>query len=147
MVIPNSQGQTLLPVMVAVAEQGRRIVGPLARRQAVIFAEHTATGLKRLIGRKYSSHAVRQVMDMVSYRISGGAGDEPQATLRGESVHRRPLHHRRQRAKAHRRAVPESDSQQGRRHRPGSLYRRPASVGARPCSAPGWKSCGSCRSR
>ncbi len=86
MVIPNSQGQTLLPVMVAVVEQSRRIVGALARRQAVIFAEHTATGLKRLIGRKYSSHAVRQVMDTVSYRVSGGAQDEPQASLRGEQV-------------------------------------------------------------
>lgn len=86
MVIPNSQGQTLLPVMVAVAEQNRRLVGQLARRQAVIFSESTATGLKRLIGRKYSSHAVRQVTDMVGYRISGGTSDEPHAVLRGENV-------------------------------------------------------------
>ena len=86
MVIPNSQGQTLLPMMVAVGEQGRRIVGHLARRQAVIFSEHTATGLKRLIGRKYSSHAVRQMMDMVGYRIVGGPNDDPHVVLRGESL-------------------------------------------------------------
>jgi len=86
MVIPNSQGQTLLPVMVSVSEQGRRVVGHLARRQAVIFAENTATGLKRLIGRKYSSHAVRQVTDMVGYRLTGGGNDEPHAVLRGENV-------------------------------------------------------------
>lgn len=86
MVIPSSQGQTLLPALVAIGDQGRRLVGHLARRQSVIFSEHTATSLKRLVGRKYSSQAVRQVADMVGYRILAGANDEPQAALRGENI-------------------------------------------------------------
>jgi len=86
MVIPNSQGQTLLPAAVAIGEQGKRIVGHMARRQSVVLVEHTATALKRLIGRKFSSQAVRQMLDMVGYRITAGPADEAYVSLRGESV-------------------------------------------------------------
>jgi len=86
MVIPNSQGQTLLPAVVAIAEQGKRIVGHMARRQSVLLSEHTASSLKRLIGRKFGSQAVRQMLDMVGYKITAGQADEVYVSLRGESV-------------------------------------------------------------
>ena len=86
MVIPNSQGQTLLPAVVAAGEQGKRIVGHMARRQQVVLSEHTAMSLKRLIGRKWSSQTVRQMLDMVGYRITAGPSDEVFVSLRGESV-------------------------------------------------------------
>lgn len=92
MVIPNSQGQTLLPAVVAVGEQGKRIVGHMARRQSVVLAEHTSSALKRLIGRKWSSQAVRQMLDMVGYRITAGPADEVYVSLRGESVSVIDLH-------------------------------------------------------
>ncbi len=86
MVIPNSQGQTLLPSVVAIGDHGKRIVGHMARRQSVVLAEHTATSLKRLIGRKFGSQVVRQVLDMVGYRITAGASDDVVVSLRGDSV-------------------------------------------------------------
>jgi molecular chaperone DnaK len=85
MVIPNSQGQTLLPAVVAVGDNGKRIIGHMARRQSVVLADHTATALKRLIGRKFGSQVVRQMLDTVGYRITSGPSDEVYLSLRGES--------------------------------------------------------------
>lgn len=85
MVIPTAQGQTRVPAVLTVTEQGKRLVGQLAKRQAVINAEHTATALKRLIGRKFASSAVRQIVDTVPYRVLAGPGDDTRVLLRGES--------------------------------------------------------------
>lgn len=86
MLIPNAQGQTQLPCSVGVGDHGRRLIGQMARRQAVIYAEHTATGLKRLLGRKFSSQAVRQAMDLVSYRLIPQGNDDLQVALRGDNI-------------------------------------------------------------
>ena len=86
MVIPNSQGQTLLPAVVAIGDHGRRLIGHMARRQSVVLAEHTAAAIKRLIGRKFGSQAVRQMLDMAGYRITAGPADEVYVSLRGESM-------------------------------------------------------------
>jgi molecular chaperone DnaK len=86
MVIPSSQGQTLLPTVVAVGEHGKRIVGQMARRQAIVLAEHTASGLKRLLGRKFSHQVVRQVLDTVGYRMAAGPTDEVVVSLHGQTV-------------------------------------------------------------
>ena len=81
MIIPSSQGQGVgqsksrIPSVIALTDQGKRLVGHLAKRQAIVNAEHTAYALKRLLGRKFGSQAVRQVVDMVSYRsVAGPAG-------------------------------------------------------------------------
>ena len=49
-VIPNRTGQNLTPSIVAVAKNGKRLVGQLAKRQAVTNAENTVFAAKRLIG-------------------------------------------------------------------------------------------------
>ncbi len=86
---PGSQGKSRIPAVIALTEQGKRLVGQLAKRQAIVNAEHTAYALKRLLGRKFGSQAVRQVIDMVSYRIVAGPGDEVRVTLHGETY---PVH-------------------------------------------------------
>lgn len=85
MVIPTLQGQSLLPTVIGALEGGKRVIGQMAKRQAVVNAEHTASGLKRLIGRKFASQATRQTMDSSSFRITAGANDEVRVVLRGES--------------------------------------------------------------
>ena len=85
MVIPTAPGQTRLPAVLTITEQGKRLVGQLAKRQAVVSAEHTASALKRLIGRKFASSAVRQIVEMVPYRVIAGPGDEARILLRSES--------------------------------------------------------------
>ena len=58
-VIPNRGGYKTTPSMVAIAENGKRLVGHIAKRQAITNAENTVFAAKRLIGRKWGSAAVR----------------------------------------------------------------------------------------
>ena len=71
-VIPNRGGYKTTPSMVAIAENGKRLVGHIAKRQAITNAEHTVYAAKRLIGRKWGSAVVKQALEMVSYRIVAG---------------------------------------------------------------------------
>ena len=57
-VIPNRSGQLLTPSIVAVAKNGKRLVGALAKRQAITNAENTVYAAKRLIGRRWGSKEV-----------------------------------------------------------------------------------------
>jgi len=81
-VIPNRGGYRTTPSMVAIAENGRRLVGHLAKRQAVTNAENTAYAVKRLIGRKWNSPAVRAAIESVPYTIVEGPHDDVRIKLR-----------------------------------------------------------------
>src|SRR5450631_1779196 len=59
-VIANSEGSRTTPSMVAFADNGERLVGQQAKRQAVTNPENTLYAIKRLIGRKYESEAVKK---------------------------------------------------------------------------------------
>src|SRR4051794_31520815 len=71
-VIPNRGGYKTTPSMVAVSETGRRMVGPMAKRQAITNAEHTVYASKRLIGRKWNSPPVKQALETCAYQIVEG---------------------------------------------------------------------------
>ncbi len=58
-VIPNRGGYKTTPSMVAVTEAGKRLVGHIAKRQAITNAENTVYAAKRLIGRKWNSPQVK----------------------------------------------------------------------------------------
>ena len=60
-VIANRGGYKTTPSMVAMTEAGKRMVGHLAKRQAITNAENTVYSAKRLIGRKWNSSQVKQV--------------------------------------------------------------------------------------
>jgi molecular chaperone DnaK len=81
-VIPNRGGYRTTPSMVAIAENGRRLVGHLAKRQAITNAEHTAYAVKRLIGRKWNSPAVKAAIESVPYAIVEGPHDDVRVKLR-----------------------------------------------------------------
>src|SRR5690554_891947 len=68
-VIANRGGYKTTPSMVAITESGKRIVGHMAKRQAVTNAENTVYAAKRLIGRKYDSPQVRATRATVPYSI------------------------------------------------------------------------------
>src|SRR5206468_12829358 len=82
-VIPNRGGYKTTPSMVAIAENGKRLVGHIAKRQAITNAEHTVYAAKRLIGRKWNSPPVRQAMESVGYQIAEGSHDDVRIGLRG----------------------------------------------------------------
>src|SRR5690606_34972733 len=75
-VIPGRSGYKLLPSVVALAKSGKRLVGPLAKRQAVTNPENTVSGAKRLIGRKWSSAATQQARSRLPYTLLEGPHDD-----------------------------------------------------------------------
>jgi len=83
-VIPNRGGYKTTPSMVAIAENGKRLVGHIAKRQAITNAENTVYASKRLIGRKWGSSAVRQSLETVPYRIVEGPHDDVRVMLRDQ---------------------------------------------------------------
>ena len=83
-VIPNRGGYKTTPSMVAIAENGKRLVGHIAKRQAITNAENTVYAAKRLIGRKWGSAAVRQSLETVPYRIVEGPHDDVRIMLRDQ---------------------------------------------------------------
>jgi molecular chaperone DnaK len=83
-VIPNRGGYKTTPSMVAIAENGKRLVGHIAKRQAVINAENTVYAAKRLIGRKWGSAAVRSSIEAMPYRIVEGPHNDVRVMLRDQ---------------------------------------------------------------
>lgn len=84
LVLPGPSGQRAFPAVLAIDDQGQRIIGQTARRQCVLNAEHTATALKRLLGLRFGHPQVRQLSEMVAYRITSGPSDELRVVLRNE---------------------------------------------------------------
>ena len=68
-VIPNSEGSRTTPSMVAFTESGERLVGQIAKRQAITNPEATVHSVKRLIGRKFEDREVKRTTGVVPYRI------------------------------------------------------------------------------
>jgi molecular chaperone DnaK len=58
-VITNPEGGRTTPSMVAISDNGERLVGQIAKRQAITNPENTVFGVKRLIGRKFDSAEVQ----------------------------------------------------------------------------------------
>src|SRR5438309_1623562 len=83
-VIPNRGGYKTTPSMVAIAENGKRLVGHIAKRQAITKAENTVYAAKRLIGRKWGSAAVRSSLEIMPYRIVEGPHDDVRIMLRDQ---------------------------------------------------------------
>src|ERR1700691_4262427 len=81
-VIPNRGGYKTTPSMVAIAENGKRLVGHIAKRQAITNAENTVYAAKRLIGRKWNSPQVKNSVATSSYRISQGPHNDVRIVLR-----------------------------------------------------------------
>ncbi|MGE3629398.1 MAG: molecular chaperone DnaK [Sandaracinaceae bacterium] len=81
-VIANRGGYKTTPSMVAITEAGKRLVGHIAKRQAVTNAENTVYAAKRLIGRKYDSSQVQNALTQAPYRIVEGPHNDPRIQLR-----------------------------------------------------------------
>ena len=70
-VIPSSEGGRLYPSVVAInPKNGERMVGQVARRQAVVNPENTVFSVKRFMGRKFSDAQVQRVRELVPFGIA-----------------------------------------------------------------------------
>ncbi|MBS1049966.1 molecular chaperone DnaK [Gluconobacter japonicus] len=83
-VIENSEGARTTPSMVAFTENGERLVGQAAKRQAVTNPTNTLYAVKRLIGRRYDDPTVTKDKGMVPYEIVKGDNGDAWVRARGE---------------------------------------------------------------
>ncbi len=71
-VLENAEGQRTTPSVVAIAKNGERLVGTLAKRQAVTNPKNTIYGIKRFMGHSFKDSAVQGDKDIVPYEIKAG---------------------------------------------------------------------------
>ncbi len=83
-VITNPEGGRTTPSSVAVSESGERLVGMIAKRQAITNPENTVFGVKRLIGRKFGSPEVQSDTKILPYKIEQAANGDTRINLRGK---------------------------------------------------------------
>lgn len=80
-VIPNKGGYKTMPSIVAIADNGKRLVGHVAKRQAVTNPEKTVFAAKRLIGRPFDSPEVRRTLETCPYKIVAGPTNDVRIRL------------------------------------------------------------------
>jgi molecular chaperone DnaK len=83
-VITNPEGGRTTPSIVAISDRGERLVGQIAKRQAITNPENTVFGVKRLIGRKYESPEVQKDLKVLPYIIEKAANGDVRINLRGK---------------------------------------------------------------
>lgn len=84
-VIANAEGSRITPSVVAIAESGERLVGQIAKRQAITNPENTIYSIKRLIGRKYNSDQVQDAIKKLPYKITEATNGDEQVVIRGKN--------------------------------------------------------------
>jgi molecular chaperone DnaK len=84
-VIANSEGGRTTPSVVALTDKDERLVGQIAKRQAITNPENTIYSVKRLMGRKYSSTEVKNAAKRLPYKISEGSNGDAHVVIRGKS--------------------------------------------------------------
>jgi molecular chaperone DnaK len=87
--IPSSEGSNLYPSVVAISKNGERLVGQVAKRQAVVNPENTVYSIKRFMGRKWGEPPGRELpveedARRVSYKTTRGANNELKVIMGGK---------------------------------------------------------------
>jgi molecular chaperone DnaK len=81
-VIPNAEGARTTPSVVAFTEDGQRLVGQVAKRQAIINPEGTIYSAKRFIGRRWEE--IQEEAKLVTYKVVQGPNDTVRFEVRGK---------------------------------------------------------------
>jgi len=85
-VIPNQEGSRTTPSVVAFTEKGERLVGQIAKRQAITNPENTIFSIKRLIGRKHDSPQVKEAVKRLPYKIVEAPNGDAHVEVRGKNT-------------------------------------------------------------
>ncbi|MDD4578919.1 MAG: molecular chaperone DnaK, partial [Anaerolineaceae bacterium] len=80
-VITSSEGNRLVPSVVAVNKNGERLVGQVARNQAIINPENTIFSIKRFMGRKAGDPEVQRAMSLVPYQINSAPNGDVRVVM------------------------------------------------------------------
>jgi molecular chaperone DnaK len=80
-VIPNAEGGRITPSVVAISKSGERLVGQVAKRQAITNPDNTVYSIKRLMGRKFTDPEVQRDLKLLSYKVEAAANGDAQVRL------------------------------------------------------------------
>src|SRR5450759_3256519 len=83
-VIPSAEGERLVPSVVAVNKNHERLVGRVARNQAIINAENTVFSIKRFMGRKFDDPEVQRTVSRVPYKVTKAPNGDIRVILDGK---------------------------------------------------------------
>jgi molecular chaperone DnaK len=83
-VIPSAEGERLVPSVVAVNKNHERMVGRVARNQAVVNPENTVFSIKRFMGRKFDDPEVQRTLSRVPYKVSRAGNGDVRVVLDGK---------------------------------------------------------------
>ncbi len=83
-IIANREGERLTPSVVAVDKKGERLVGLLAKRQAITNPENTIFSIKRLMGRKFKDAEVQNDIKRLPYKIVEGSNGDAKVIMGGK---------------------------------------------------------------
>ena len=82
-IVPNLEGGRTTPSVVALAKNNERLVGQLAKRQAITNSENTVYSIKRFVGRRFSE--AKEEIEKVAYEVTKGKDDEMLISLKGKT--------------------------------------------------------------
>jgi len=83
-VIPNQEGARTTPSVVGFTKSGERLVGQVAKRQAVTNPENTVFSIKRFMGRRFNE--VGQEMKLVPYKVVSGENNDARVEISGKKL-------------------------------------------------------------
>ncbi|MBM2826613.1 MAG: dnaK [Dehalococcoidia bacterium] len=83
-VIPNAEGGRVTPSVVAMSRSGERLVGQVAKRQAVTNPENTVFSIKRFMGRKYKDPGVQRDLSLMPYKATEAPNGDVRVLMGGK---------------------------------------------------------------
>ena len=83
-VIANAEGNRITPSVVAFTDKGERLVGQIAKRQAITNPENTIYSIKRLMGRKFESKEVREAAKRLPYKVVPAPNGDAHVEIRNK---------------------------------------------------------------
>ena len=84
-IVPNKEGGRTTPSVVGFTEKGERLVGQIAKRQAVTNAANTVYAVKRLIGRKFKSPEVERMRETAAFEIVDSTNGDARVRVQGRN--------------------------------------------------------------
>ena len=82
-IVPNKEGGRTTPTVVGFTDRGERLVGQIAKRQAVTNAANTVYAVKRLVGRKFNSPEVQRAREMSPFEIVDSQNGDARLSVQG----------------------------------------------------------------